>query len=169
MVVVVFGLPGSGKSYFALKLAQQIGADYLNTDIIRKTLLTSRTYSDDEKFMIYMAMLDQVKQLLRKGKQVVVDGTFYKKVIRQKFISEIPPEKKVIFIEIIAEENIVMQRLLQRRPDSDADFEIYRKVKALWEPLTDAHLLLYSTNNNINIMLQQAQQHLLHQNNNGTN
>lgn len=160
MVIIVFGLPGSGKSYFASRLAIEVGAEYLNTDIIRKTLLRPKTYSDDEKLIVYSEMLFQVKLLLQKGKRVVIDGTFYKSAIRQKFLSEIHPAESVVFIEITAEEAIIKQRVSRQRPDSDANFDVYLKVKALWEPLTDAHLLLCSTDNNIDSMLQQAKQHL---------
>lgn len=160
MVIIVFGLPGSGKSYFACRLAQAIGAKYLNTDIIRRRLFSSKTYSNDEKFIVYIEMLCQVKQLLQKGKKVVVDGTFYKSSIRDKYLAEINPAQKVVFIEITAEETTIKDRLILQRPDSDANFDVYLKVKALWEPLTDAHLLLFSTNNNMASMLQQAQEYL---------
>jgi len=35
MIIIVFGLPGSGKSYFASKLAERINARYINSDVIR--------------------------------------------------------------------------------------------------------------------------------------
>ena len=38
MVVIVFGLPGSGKSYFASRLAGIISADYINSDRVRREI-----------------------------------------------------------------------------------------------------------------------------------
>ena len=57
MVIIVCGLPGSGKSYFAERLAKKIDADYVNSDRLRKELFPSRTYSDREKATVYWRMV----------------------------------------------------------------------------------------------------------------
>ena len=63
MVILVLGLPGSGKSYFAGRLAQKINAEYLNSDQIRKEMFQGRTYSDSEKAKVYEALLQKMTEV----------------------------------------------------------------------------------------------------------
>ena len=83
MVILVLGLPGSGKSYFAERLAQKIHAEYLNSDQIRKEMFPDRTYSDSEKARVYEALLKKMQEAIDKEKDVVLDATFYKNKIRE--------------------------------------------------------------------------------------
>jgi predicted kinase len=61
MIIIVMGLPGSGKSYFAQRLAITINADYISSDRVRKTMMSSRTYSTKEKLLVYDEMLSQMQ------------------------------------------------------------------------------------------------------------
>ena len=83
MVILVLGLPGSGKSYFAERLAQKIRAEYFNSDQIRKEMFADRTYSDLEKARVYEALLKKMQEAIDKEKDVVLDATFYKNKIRE--------------------------------------------------------------------------------------
>ena len=82
MIVIVFGLPGSGKSFFASRLAKIINADYLNSDRIRKEMFASRNYSEKEKAAVYSAMIEKTKVLANQKKNLVLDATFHKKETR---------------------------------------------------------------------------------------
>jgi predicted kinase len=72
MIVIVFGLPGSGKSFFASRLAKMINADYINSDMIRKEMFASSTYSEKEKAAVYNVMIEKTKVL---GKPKEEPGT----------------------------------------------------------------------------------------------
>lgn len=156
ITVVVFGLPGSGKSYFAARLAQVIHASYISSDELRMQVHTERTYTEKEKLSIYNTMLLKMQEGAGNGENVVLDATFFKQGIRQMFINAVPDSSPIIFIEVQANEPLTRKRLSYKRPYSDADFEVYEKVKAAWEPMTDPHLILQSTDDNINEMLQEA-------------
>lgn len=146
MVIIVLGLPGSGKSFFASRLADELKATYLNTDEVRMKMFTSRTYSDAEKMAVYDAMLVAMSDSIRNGMPVVLDGTFYKKALRNKFEEAAAQlDKKIIYIEVTAPENIIEERLKQPRKFSEADFEVYQKIKVTVEPLEEDHLVLDST------------------------
>ena len=161
MIVIVFGLPGSGKSYFAAHLANKINADYINSDKVRRAMFDTRTYSINEKLSVYSEMLSQMKEVVKQNKNLVLDATFYKNDIRKKFLDEaVGEEVSVFFIEVKAEESVIRKRLQEKRVDSEADFEVYKKVKKQWEPLQDDHLVLQSTNDNINEMLYKAADYL---------
>ena len=156
MVIIVIGLPGSGKSYFASRLATTIGADYINSDIIRKKMIRTRTYSIKEKLFVYNEMLKQMQLAVQQKKDIVLDGTFYKHSIRKKFIKDAGHKGGIIFIEVRAAESLIRERLQQKRTDSEADFEVYHIIKTQWEPLQEKHLTLQSTNDNLTDLLHTA-------------
>lgn len=158
MIVLVFGLPGSGKSYFSSRLAKKINAEYLISDIIRKELFPVRNYSESEKSEVYKALLKQAQEAGNRGRDVVIDATFYTNKIRVQFISNCVG--KVNLIEVWADEKIIRDRLKTERPYSEADFKIYNLIKQHWEPCNLPHLKLKSTNDNINVMLERALNYL---------
>lgn len=168
MIVIVFGLPGSGKSYFASRLAKVINAEYINSDRVRKEMFQKRVYSDEEKKAVYDKMLDQMKESVKRKKNLVLDGTFHKKAIRKIFVEEMKGKSEIIFIEIQADENIVMERLKKERPYSEADFEVYKLISLQNEPLKEPHLVLKSTDNNIDEMLLKSSEYLKIKNDNRT-
>jgi len=160
MIVFVFGLPGSGKSYFASRLSKKIDADYINSDRVRKELFDERMYSDKEKKAVYDKMLQITKEAEHKGTNLVLDATFYKSETRKRFLNELWGLDDIFFIEIQAEENIIKERLKKNRPFSEADFKVYKAIRQKWEPLNEPHLVLQSTDDNIDSMLQEAEEYL---------
>jgi predicted kinase len=154
MIIIVLGLPGSGKSYFASRFAKLIHTDYVNSDQVRKSMFPATSYAEREKASVYDEMLVRMREAISRHKDLVLDATFYKNDIRQKFIDEAGGD--VVLIEIEAEEEVIMKRLQQKRADSEADFEIYKQLKDLWEPLHGHRLILISSNHNIEEMLHEA-------------
>lgn len=164
MIVIVLGLPGSGKSYFAERLAGTLNAGYVNSDRLRKQMFATRMYTQQEKDSVYTAMLKKVKEALSQNRSIVLDATFHRAKTRQLFISEVNGKENILFIEVWAAEDIIRERLKNARPDSEADFEIYRLIQQQWEPLKETHLLLESSNSNIENMLQAAAAYLQQKN-----
>lgn len=161
ILVIVFGLPGSGKSYFAGALAEEIGYHYLNSDVIRKEMHKTRQYSGEDKASVYQEMYDRTKELLKNGSPVVVDATFYLETHRSQFNTLWGGEaEKLFFIEIKADEEIIKERLQQKRDHSEADFEVYEKVRDQFEEMHQQHLVLISGRNNLNQMLTKARSYL---------
>lgn len=161
MVIIVFGLPGSGKSYFASRLALKLDALYVNSDELRLKLLPERTYSDAEKLLVYHAMLEAMSDAILKNKTIVLDATFYKQAIRKTFEQKAADyNERIIYIEVTAPENIIADRLKKPRTFSEADFAVYLKLKEIFEPLQNEHLVLISSNNDISSTLQRAIDHI---------
>lgn len=157
MILIVFGLPGSGKSFFAEKLAKRLGASYLSSDRLRRLLFSERTYSMKEKHRVYDRMLMEMKELAKQGRHVVLDGTFFKKGIRKRFIEE--AQKLAIqplFIEVKTKQATSRQRLALKREHSEADYSVYLKIKSEFEPYEADRLILESRQDNIDEMIEQA-------------
>jgi len=156
MVVIVTGLPGTGKSFFASHLAKKMHAAYINSDQVRKTMMPPGHYSLQDKRSVYDQMLAQVVALINQNKDVVLDASFYKSILREQFKKALTPVALVKFIEITATEAIIKDRVRLPRKDSEADFEVYKKIRAAWEPFLEPHLLLRSTNDNLVELLDAA-------------
>ncbi|MFM6924041.1 MAG: AAA family ATPase [Ferruginibacter sp.] len=161
MVIIVFGLPGSGKSYFAARLANRLKARYVNSDQLRLQLLKERTYSDAEKLLVYDAMMDAMTDAIVKKETIVLDATFYKEAIRKRFEWKAATLQETIrYIEITAPEEIIAVRLAKPRNFSEADLAVYQKLKLAFEPMDQKHLVMVSSNEDIEPSIQQAIEYL---------
>ena len=165
MIVMVMGLPGSGKSYFAARLAKAIRADYINSDRLRKMMFGHRTYSAEEKKKVYDEMLLKMQQAAKQNKDLVLDATFHKNERRKTITDKAQTAGPFFLIEVIADESLIKERLKQPREDSEAGFEVYKLIQSEWEPVEEEHLVLQSTDDNINAMLQKALDYLYIKNN----
>lgn len=161
MIIVVAGLPGSGKSYFAQALAKDVNAAYVNTDRVRNEMEARGKYSRDDKMLIYRIMVDKASEHLLEGRDVVVDGTFYLAATIDLFRTLSSALMTPIhFISIVADEELIRERLAQRRDDSEADYDVYLKIKEEVEPLEVAHVTIKSGRNNIDEMLSKARDYI---------
>lgn len=160
IVILVCGLPASGKTRLATELAGQVGAVYIGSDAVRRTLSDPEDYSPGNKLAVYDELLRLARQAIDKDRDVVLDATFYLDSIRQPFLQLANDGCKVYVIEICAEEAIIRKRLNEPRPDSSADFAVYELVKAEWEPVRSEHLVLWSDNQNLSCLLEKAMRYL---------
>lgn len=160
-IIVVFGLPGSGKSTFAAALAEAIDGAHLNTDRVRQALGEQGKYSDAAKIDIYRRLFEMASEALDHQRNVVLDGTFYTAALRSE-VTALAREHDlpVHWIEITAPEETIRSRVSHKRKYSEADFEVYRKVKSAFEPLSVAHLQLDSEQLDIDEMISRARSHL---------
>lgn len=157
MIIIVFGLPGTGKSYFASHLAKKLNGDYINSDKVRKELFPKPQYTEAEKEAVYKSLLNNMYDHVKSREPLIIDGTFYKQNIRDNFntlAKDLSIDVK--WIEITADEEMVRKRVSKKRPFSDADFEVYQKVKQQFDPFKGPHLVL--TSKNIDQMLDEALQ-----------
>ncbi len=157
MVVLVMGLPGSGKTYFASLLAKKMEAMHYNSDHIRKEVGKWDKYDDMSKLNTYDAMLSKMHEAVQAGKDVVLDATFYKQYLRDKFYNTAEQlNTPLLMIEVRAAEDTIRQRVSKPRADSQADYEVYEKIKAEFEPDEKDHLVLYSDEESTETMISKA-------------
>lgn len=161
MNLIVFGLPGSGKSYFARELAKRVGAHYANTDVVRRQLNQESKYTPEGKVAVYETMLSAMEDAILTNSTIILDGTFYRDNIRSKFILKARMlNSPLSFIEVKASPEVIRERVEKPRPDSEADFEVYQKIKEEFQPLIIPHLVLRSDDNNVDRMINEAQEYL---------
>ncbi len=142
-LLLVGGLPATGKTWFARALAAKLGIAHINSDTLRAELNLRGQYDPASKQRVYDSMFERGERLLKDGQSLIVDSTFYLQRLRQPWVLLAQKyELSYFFIEITAPEEIAMERLRQPRPDSEADQEVYRLLKASWEEIELPHLVL---------------------------
>jgi predicted kinase len=145
MLILIAGLPGTGKTTIARAFAARCGAVHLNSDALRRELGLMGHYSPEDKMRVYDMLLMRADEALKAGKIVVVDSTFYKKNIREPF--EHLAERNNVplkWVEIQAGESVLRERLSKPRSDSEADYTVYEKIRDQQEPFPEERLVLNS-------------------------
>lgn len=135
-LVVVSGLPGTGKSYFCRRLAERTPVAILESDVLRKLLFPSPTYVSEENMCLFRAMHKLVLELLREGITLVLDATNLGEYHRE-YLYHIAEQTgaRLIVVQVCAPPELVHQRLRGRASgndplnNSDADWEVYTKMR----------------------------------------
>lgn len=161
-MIMITGLPGTGKSTLAAAVSNAMGAHHLNTDLVREHLGKRGQYDEETKQLVYAEMLRQAEAFLRAGQGVVIDGTFYRERLREPF-QRLAERMNVAcrWVEIRAEDTTVRTRINRPRAHSEADFSVYQKIKALYEPLDRAHLVLWSDQLSVTEMVERTRDFVL--------
>ncbi len=140
-LICVAGLPGSGKSVVAQMIATKLDGLLLRTDAIRKELFAVPDYSPTESIRTYAEFNRRAEDGLAAGRVVVMDATFYSRASREEAASiarRLGHPWHLLLIS--APEELVQERIARRTNDiSDADFRVYLEMKAIFEPVTEAH------------------------------
>ncbi len=145
MLVLIVGLPGTGKTTFALELAGKIDAVHLNSDMIRTSLGHRGKYDAASKAAVYKELVERAEDVIKQGRNLIVDATLYKAILRDPFEKLADKYNVPIkWIELKADESVIKQRVSEKRQYSEADFEVYLKIKAAYEPIAQNHLVLWS-------------------------
>jgi predicted kinase len=147
-LVLVGGLPGTGKSTLARELAARGGFRVVSSDVVRKGLAGLAAdapapapwgggiYDADWTDRTYAACLARAERVLFEGGRVVVDAGFGKEARRRLFLdAAVRWGVRGVFLECRARPGTVRERLLRRPPGvSDADLAIHERAAAFWEP-----------------------------------
>ena len=141
VLVVVSGLPGTGKSYFCKRLAERMPAVILESDALRKTLFPKPSYSQTESARLFKAIRLLVERLLRRGLSFILDATNLSERYREYFYSIADRlDVKLVLVSVEAPPLLVKERLEARlrnpRERSDASWEVYQKMSRSVEKIT---------------------------------
>ena len=100
-------------------------------------------YTPEDKERVYDTLLQRAREALLRGETVVIDSTFYKEKIRAPFRA-LAAEcgLPLRWVEVQAGEETLKERLSHPRPDSEADFAVYEKIRDQFEPLPEERLIL---------------------------
>ena len=162
-IVIVMGLPGSGKTYLASRLARLLSAELISSDQVRREHQWRGRYTAEDKLRVYQRMMEQADRALRDGQSVILDATFNRRAYRalaDRLATQGP--YPLSYIKVVADEATTRVRTNRHRPDSEATYAIYRKLRREAEPLVQPHLWLDSSRQSIDSMLQTTLDYLTH-------
>jgi predicted kinase len=142
-LVIVSGLPGTGKSYFSRKLAERLPSAVIESDALRKQLFPTPTYSAEESHRLFNACHRLIEELLGKGVPVILDATNLVEHHREP-LYRIARRlgAKLIIVRVEAPRELVRQRLqgraegINREDKSDACWSIYQRMRTRVERIS---------------------------------
>ena len=170
-LMLVGGLPGTGKSTLSRALAEHAGFRMIRSDLVRKELAGATNtetvtfgegiYTAEWTERTYAECLRRAEARLFEGERVLVDANFREEAWRRTFL-EAATRWGVLggLLVCQAEPDVVRERLASRRDDaSDADWTVYLKAAETWEgpgPRTRSALQTISTGGSLNRALSEA-------------
>ena len=142
-LVVVCGLPGTGKTTVARELTERLDARLLRTDVVRKDLFDDPAYTETETEAVYAELLDRTTAALADG-SVVLDATFRTEAFRtaaREAARSVDATFRLVSVECA--EAVVRERIHARSDDaSDADVAVYEQFRETYDPVGDADLVV---------------------------
>jgi aminoglycoside phosphotransferase family enzyme/predicted kinase len=146
-LILVGGLPGTGKSTLAAELAARSGFELIRSDLVRKELAGKLATSDASATFeqgiytpewterTYAECLRRAEEHLFAGHRVVVDASFRQDTPRSQFLEAAAHWGVPAMLWVCqADTEVVRQRITARRGDaSDADWSIHQQAAARWE------------------------------------
>ncbi len=148
-MVLVAGLPGTGKSVLARGLRETGSFAWIRSDEVRKRLagldplasgqskLGEGIYSKEWSDRTYAACLERAAEVCLTGGRALVDATFVDASRRKAFVeAAIAWGVPTHMLVVSAPPDLVRQRLAARRNDpSDATWDVYEAARARWSPI----------------------------------
>lgn len=144
-LLLVCGLPGSGKSTFAEALAAALDARWLNSDRLRVELGLRGDYSAAAIDGVYGEMLQRAGAALQAGERVVLDATFasrrYRDAARELATAH---GLDLALVRTVADEATTLARVGRIRAFTEAGAEVYRLLQERFDPIDGPCLTLDS-------------------------
>jgi aminoglycoside phosphotransferase family enzyme/predicted kinase len=148
-MVLIAGLPGTGKSMLARGLRETCSFTWIRADEVRKRLagldplvkqrpdIDQGIYTSEWSDRTYAACLGRAGDVCRAGGRALVDATFVDKRRREEFVhAAIAWGVPVILLVVHAPPELIRERLAARTQDpSDADWSVYEALRAKWSPV----------------------------------
>ncbi len=114
-LVILIGLPGSGKSHFARRLAKRYPAAVLDSDALRSVLYESPRHTDQENARLFPAIQVLTRRLLDRGVPVLLDATNLKEAHRKpSYRLAREAAARLVIVRLRAPFAVMRERLAQR-------------------------------------------------------
>jgi predicted kinase len=151
MIVIMAGLPGTGKSTLSRALAQRLPGAVLDKDAIRAALFQPAyiEYSRAQDDLCQEIMLQSGGYLLSKDAelQVLLDGRTFSRRYQRERVIEFCSQVRTAWatLECVCAEETALGRLAaaaNTHPAANRTPELYREIRRTWEPIDHPKLLI---------------------------
>jgi adenylylsulfate kinase len=147
VIVIMAGLPGTGKTTLARELAVRVGGRVLSKDEIRHTLFSAEDieYSSRQDDFCQQVMLGTSANLLQRdrNRNVFLDGRPFSRRYQIENVLNVAASlhQSWRILECVCSEEIAKLRLAEQsalgtHPAGNRDFQLYLEVKSRFEAIT---------------------------------
>ncbi len=150
--ILVSGLPGTGKSFFSRRLAEDIPLAVLETDVLRRTLITDPSYSPNESNRLFQAVHGLLTSLLRDGISLVLDATNLVERHRETLYAIADSNNTLlVIVRTEAPKGEVEERMARRaegvdtNDNSQADMAVYQRMRPTQQRIGRNHIRVDTT------------------------
>lgn len=149
LVLVIMGLPGSGKTTVANRIMGEFPFFYYVSGESATYALTGKDKcSSGEYKEVYKLIYDLLKEYAQQGKPIIFDATNPKFAFREKLRRVLKGIARVFVLHTVCNENTALARLESRKPDhsnkyqitSDCSPETFKEFQRNLEPLKESEL-----------------------------
>jgi predicted kinase len=153
VLVMLAGLPGTGKSTLARALAQRLPGVVLDKDIVRAALFPPShiEYSTEQDDFCQEIMLQTAGYLLAKDPSLylLLDGRPFSRRYQRERVVEFGAQigAKLALIECICAEEVALERLARAAANHshlarNRNSRLYRRIRGVWEPIEGPKLVV---------------------------
>ena len=153
MIVIMAGLPGTGKSTLAQALASRVSGRILDKDAVRHALFseTEIEYSTEQDDFVMQVMLRTAGWILQKSPEQVLllDGRPFSRGYQLDLVLKACSDMRQpwCILECICSEETARRRIEEQAADGthlagNRDFQLYQNVKTRFEPITLAKTII---------------------------
>ncbi len=167
MIVVMAGLPGTGKSTLARGLAEELGGVVLNKDALRADLFGKFVeYSTEQDDFVQDFMLGAAEYLLVRHPELIVffDGRTFSRTYQIKSVIDTAERLGTPWriIECVCKESIAKKRIKKghRHPAKNRTVELYLKIRDSFEAIEYSKLVV-DTSSEMDRALAEARSYLV--------
>lgn len=171
VLIITYGLSGSGKSTYTESLIESIGAIRIRSDVERKRLygydtlertqsgINEGIYTQQSSKAVYARLVELSKSIINSGFSVIVDACFLQRAQREEFHKlSMGLQVPFIILEFQATEATLKKRIISRAQDkrepSEADLEVLTSQIKKCMPLGEdekKNTIIINTEENIQI------------------
>ena len=152
-LIILSGLPGSGKSYFARELADGEDMIIVESDALRRLLFPKPVYTKEESAFLFRTCHAFIEDQLRRGRSVISDSTNLQERNRIHLYDIAGRTRsKLIIVNVVATMERIEERLKARAEgtgtspgNSEAGLDVYHKMARNVDEITRPHFVVDST------------------------
>jgi len=135
-LILLSGLPGSGKTTFARALSPTLEFAHVESDAIRRSLGPQPSYSQLESGIVFARVEAEARKALDAGRIALVDATNLTTRDRRRFLKLADASgARLVLVRLVAPEGTVRERLSRPRDGySQAGLEVFERMRGRAQP-----------------------------------
>lgn len=135
-LILLSGLPGTGKTTFARRLSDVLSFEHVESDAIRRSIAAAPRYTSEESGAVFRKAEELAARALAEGRHALIDATNLSNRDRKRFV-RLADRAGATFIAVrlTAPDAVIRERLARPREGwSQADLAVYEMMRGRGQP-----------------------------------